>query len=285
MEQNSESNSKSKVKIVFPIINYTFIFLLAGFIVYFIHQLSSIYVGTFICNMPLKWTSYMVEARIPEASWDMHKVKTFFTYPSYLSLFIALIFSILFLSRYRKKGLLKIFYLWMAFHGYNMFAGHIITGLITKEGFYYPLLWMRVSDLVILIVGILSAALLIIIGSISTRAVFLIASSRSFVENAKKRSLYLLKLFVLPWAIGSILLIIAKFNPAYYYEFPQFEWLIVLPIAFILLPMFYFQQNYRRSEFVIIKSKRDNKINVSLVLFTVFLILAYRIFLIDGISI
>ncbi len=267
------------------LINYTLIYLLAGFLNYLIFQLASIYVGSYLCEMPLKWTSYIVEARIPEAAWDMYRVTRFFTYPSYLSLVIAIIFSFLFLKQYHKKGLLKIFYLWMAIHAFNLFAGHIITGLITKEGFYYPLLWKRASDLIIILIGVLSVAFLVVFGCFYTRAVFLIAFSRSFVENYQKRNMYLLKLFVIPWIIGSILLIAVKLDFNYFYEFPQFEWLINFPIGLILLPMFFLNKNYRKSDFVIIKDKRPTKINIKLILFIGFVILAYKIFLINGISI
>ncbi len=307
MKQTIDNTPQPKGKIIIPIINYTLIYLLAGFLNYLIFQLASIYVGSYLCEMPLKWTSYIVEARIPEAAWDMYRVTRFFTYPSYLSLVIAIIFSFLFLKQYHKKGLLKIFYLWMAFHAFNLFAGHIIIGLITKEGFYYPLLWKRASDLIIILIGVLSVAFLVVFGCFYTRAVFLIAFSRSFVENYQKRNMYLLKLFVIPWIIGSILLIAVKldyhnlkcylislncilliavkldFN--YFYEFPQFEWLINFPIGLILLPMFFLNKNYRKSDFVIIKDKRPTKINIKLILFIGFVILAYKIFLINGISI
>ncbi len=285
MEQKSEYVNKHTVQIIYPLINYTIIFLLAGIIVYFIYQLASIYVGTFICKMPLEWSTYMIRPRIPDAAWDMFRVKRFYTFPSYITLIVGVVFSILFLSNYRKKGLLKIFYLWMAFHGFNLFAGHIITGLITKEGFYYPLLWARVSDFVIIAVGMLAVAFMILIGFFATRAVFLIAFSRSFVENSLARSLYLLKLFVLPWFIGSILLIAVKIDPLYFRDYPQFEWLIALPFILYFLPMFYIQHNYRKSEFVIIKDRKHNKINVLLVVITGLVIIAYRILLADGISI
>ncbi len=285
MKQTIDNTPQPKGKIIIPIINYTLIYLLAGFLNYLIFQLASIYVGSYLCEMPLKWTSYIVEARIPEAAWDMYRVTRFFTYPSYLSLVIAIIFSFLFLKQYHKKGLLKIFYLWMAFHAFNLFAGHIIIGLITKEGFYYPLLWKRASDLIIILIGVLSVAFLVVFGCFYTRAVFLIAFSRSFVENYQKRNMYLLKLFVIPWIIGSILLIAVKLDFNYFYEFPQFEWLINFPIGLILLPMFFLNKNYRKSDFVIIKDKRPTKINIKLILFIGFVILAYKIFLINGISI
>jgi len=76
-----------------------------------------------------------------------------------------------------------------------------------------------------------------------------------------------------------------KLDFNYFYEFPQFEWLINFPIGLILLPMFFLNKNYRKSDFVIIKDKRPTKINIKLILFIGFVILAYKIFLINGISI
>jgi len=282
MEQDN-TTKKTKVKLFYFVLNYTLIFILAGFLMYLLHQLVTVYVGSYMCKMPLKWTPYMVKALIPESGWDMYRVKRFFTFGSYAVFLTAIFFVFMFLSKHRKKGLLKIFYLWMAFHGFNLFAGNVIASVITKTGFYFPLLWMKVDDIVILLAAAVAAGFLIFIGSISTRIFLLTSISRRFVESPKARNSYLFNMMVLPWILGSLALIVVKINPFFISDFPSFEWLMALPIGLILIPMFYFHRRMHSSEFVLLREHKHNKINIPLVVITGLVILAYRIIMIDGI--
>ncbi|HRS54278.1 MAG TPA: hypothetical protein P5250_06195 [Bacteroidales bacterium] len=278
-------DNRKRIKLFYYIINYTLLFLLAGFIMHFIYQIFAIYVGTYICKMPLEWTPYIVRARIPESAWDIYRVKRFFTYPSYGCLLLALIFSGMFMTKYRKKGLYKIFLFWLALHAYNMFAGNIIIRLISKNEQYYPLLWMKIPDIIIVLIAVLAALFLMLIGFVSTRAVFLMALSRSYIETPLKRNEYFFKMYILPWLFGSILLILVKLDVFFIADFPQYEWIMTLPMIFIFIPIIFFQSNFHRSDFILIRERRSNKVNVFLLVITAILIFTYRFLLIGNIQI
>ncbi|GAA4358423.1 hypothetical protein GCM10023185_24130 [Hymenobacter saemangeumensis] len=109
-----------------------------------------------------------------------------------------------------KRGVFKLVLIWAAFHGFNAFFGALLADTFTQSGFWYVPSWVFelgnvVNVLLALVAGIIQLAL-----GYFAAIPFLQAHDSKTVMRYQHRQRMVLSTLIIPWAVGSVLIMLAK---------------------------------------------------------------------------
>lgn len=264
------------------LVNSTFLFVLAFFVIYFLSQLITIYIAQ-LFDIPTVLYSYRI-------FWPLYTYSTLYTRMALIVIFgtgpfvcllIGIVFYRIFLWIRRFNLIAKTFLLWLVFHAFNMFFGSYIVGVITRTGFIYTTEWLFLSDvfdteeIVFLIVSIV---VLVIIGYFSTKH-FISATNSSPILEPKLRLHYLISIALLPWFLGNSVL--------YFLNFPHnpFELsLLYLVSILMIIPIF---TNYNSLLIQMIKLPQlstKSKYGWIYIIVTIIVVISIRLIIFKGIK-
>jgi hypothetical protein len=148
-------------------------------------------------------------------------------------LVIAILMYRVFPVAYKKFPVIKLFLVWMIFHGTTMFFAAYISGVITRTGLVYSSAWIFLSrpyDIEEIIFMILSVIILVLLGFLITRY-FIMASTSSRVINPYIRIYYMLSVVLIPFILGNLVVFFTNFpkNPLNFMLLQGFSVLMILP--------------------------------------------------------
>ena len=233
-------------------INSLVLFVLAFWMVYLSHQMISILTGK-IFSIPAVLYSYRI-------FWPLYTYSSLYSRQALIiifglgplsSLIIAIASYRIYIWARKSRQNIKMLLLWMALHGFNLFFGAYIVGVITRTGFVYTTEWIffssvfDVEEIVFMIISIIS---LIIIGVYSTRQFIMAANSPDLVQP-KLRFFYVLAQVFFPWLLGNLVLYLINYpnNP------PELL-LLYAASALMILPAF---TNFNTMDNQMIKVSRN----------------------------
>jgi hypothetical protein len=175
----------------------------------------------------------------------------------------------------------KLFFLWLAFHSFNMFFGAYVAGFITDQGFGYVVNWLYLRFAIRFALVMLSLLVMMIIGYFTTKTLLETSNSVQRI-NKHNKPYFILTQALIPWILGSAILVLIKIPD----KDPQHENIIVYDLIilgtllFAIVPTFFNRK--ARPDTLRFKSKKRMKFIWLYMLVAILLIVAYRIGLDDG---
>ncbi|MEI8202280.1 MAG: hypothetical protein WCH34_04660 [Bacteroidota bacterium] len=261
----------TRVKLISLALNSTFLYIISYLITYVLYQLSTIIVGS---HFGLFCKLYYHSIIWPPSSsklWNFDSVIMTFVSGPIFSLFIAVLFLILFLLIHEKSRIIKIFFLWGYLHAFNFFLSSFLAGAISEKGIGYALDWMYFSTVEKIIASILGTFILAFIGLASTNNFFKTAPSNFYLEK-ENRLLYIIFVVVIPWFIGSLFILLLKIP-----NNTPYETLLFIPLVFAFIPIF---PSSNSKYFYRVRIQTENKkifINWRLFTFFIIVMLLFRV--------
>ncbi|MFC2100938.1 hypothetical protein ACFLRZ_03815 [Bacteroidota bacterium] len=198
-------------------INSTILFIFTFHIVNFINKLVTTIVANHYKVLTIMYYHKM-EFPIGYTSplWTFESVRTIFSSGPIACLIVGIIFYRFFYMIRKGPGLLKLFFLWMAFHSLNMFFGAFTSGVITTSGFGYVPQWFYFSTVANFVGSMVALSCLAAIGFYSRKSFLQCAMSYRIISH-EYRLLYLISQALFPYVLGTVILIMLKMpnNPIY----------------------------------------------------------------------
>ena len=257
------------------IFNSTLIFIISYIIVYFIYQLSVI-LNASLFNIDSILYYFTLDFDDFSPLWTRLNI-IFITFSGpFISLVIGLfLFNYLFKLK-RFKSLQKLFILWMSLHAFNHFAGALIFGIVTKDGFGYVVEWLFLGVIMKFILIFIASFILIIIGYQSASKFLSTSNSLDRVRTGVKNT-FLFNQAFLPWLLGSLILLIIRIPNNFNYPYETF---MFFSFAFIIIPVFFndMAKPYR----IYKKIRRKYSLNIGYIILFLLLLTAFRIGLDNG---
>ena len=268
-EQNfSEDFRKALPAESYALFNSMGFYMLAYLVVYFIYQFTEALVAaTFGIDSVLFY--YEIYFPIGNASplWDRFNIIAITLASPFVSLIIALILLRVVLMREKLNPQLRLFFLWVAFHSATHFLGAFVAGIVTSQGFGYVANWLFMNVFFRILVSLIFLFLLTITGYYS--AVFVLETIPAGIRQHRWRlSMALGARIILPWIIGGLLIIVAKYPDA----IPQhpnimiYDAVIIATMGFMVIPAFF---NYKAKPRSLVERPRRNSRPPGIMVFAV----------------
>jgi hypothetical protein len=257
------------------IFNSTLIFIISYIIVYFIYQLTVI-LSASLFNIDSILYYFTLDFDDLSPLWSRLNI-IFITFSGpFISLVIGLfLFNYLFKLK-RFKSLQKLFILWISLHAFNHFAGALILGIVTTDGFGYVVEWLYLGIVFKFIIIFIAFFILIIIGYQSTSK-FLSTSNSLERVKVGVRNTFLFNQAFLPWLLGSLILIIIRIPNNFNYPY---ETLMFFSLAFVVIPVFF--NDMAKPYKIYKKIRRKYSLNIGYIILFLLLLTAFRIGLDNG---
>jgi len=195
-------------------INSTIFFILAAMTVTFLHEVYTAVVALILGYDPVMVRSCRSSAARKRRAPAM--LDDFFTRALIAGAGVALaagplgclVTGFFFFSLYhafsRRPGLLKLFLLWLAIHGFNYFLAKWVSAFFIYSGFGVIAAWFYLSKKVQIFLSLLAIGPLFYLGVVISRH-FLKMAIRRAMTSGKERHKFLLQVAVLPWFFGSMI--------------------------------------------------------------------------------
>ena len=266
-------------------IQSTLVFIISYIVAYLIYQMAVIFMAA---HFGIDSVLYYYEVMFPigDASnlWTSFNIIMITLAGPFVSLILGLIWY-RWVMRKVKNPATKLFFLWLAFHSLNMFLGAFVAGVITGQGFGYVANWLYMGIPLKIFFSLVALGVLTYLGWKATPQILSTSGSVQRI-NRYNRSFFILSQMIIPWFLGSILMLWIKIPN----RIPQHENILLYDIiilgamAFLVIPSL-FNHKSRPSEL----KKRSSHSKTSLawlyLFLALFLIVAYRFGLERGLHI
>ena len=160
-----------------------------------------------------------------------------------VSLVLSLILLKGILVREKLKPQLRLFFLWVAFHGATHFLGAFVAGIATSQGFGYVIDWLYVNVFFRIFISLVFLFLLTVTGYKS--AVFALETIPQGIRQQRwRQSLSLGLRFILPWIVGGLIIIAIKYpdSAPQHPNIMVYDAIIIATMGFMVIPVFF---NYK----------------------------------------
>lgn len=262
-------------KWIIAFINNIVLFTLTFFTAFLVFN-SALVISSKILGLEVSLSNYTIPVSAAGGNIS-HIFLIFLSGPA--ALIILGIFCYTFFSRFkRKKGILKILFLWGYLNAFNMLLGNFVIGLLTDSGFGEIAWRLHFSDFLKIFLIFLSLILVVIIGNSNAKYFYTTTFSRSFIESRRKRLMFLLLCIILPFIIGISVFSLINFSA----ENSFYQRTAFLSMALMLLPSL--RDNKSFGHIRIIKEHQPPAIVWGWVIILAVLAVSYRLVLGLGFS-
>lgn len=262
--------------------NALVMFLLSYLLVYIIAQTITVFVAlNFDYRVILFY--HKIYYAIDANDWSADSVKILFSIPPVTGLVLGIGSILIYNSVQSEGGLLKLFFLWMFIHGMNMFFGSLLIGTLLNKGFGWVIAYLYYMDTGKMVFSIMSIFALGAIGGFISKSFLISGNSYFNYLNRENRKFLLMSQVILPALFGTLILILLKIPNNFYYTTSDealYESLKLGAIILVLIPVIMSFRSYHEIYFD--EEPRKIRLKWKFVLFTLFLILAFRFGLQQG---
>lgn len=170
------------------------------FFVSFVAFNSAIVFTSRMIGIEVKLDNYTIPVNAASGNFS-HVFMIFLSGP--IVLVVLGVFFYTMFSRFKKKrGILKILFLWGYLNAFNMLLANIVIGLLTESGIGEIAWRLHFSDFFKIFLIFISLIIVVLIGSSNSKYFYTTSFSRSFIENRRKRVMFLVLVVLLPFLIG-----------------------------------------------------------------------------------
>jgi hypothetical protein len=234
---------------------------------------TSIVAGYF--QIPTEIHYWKTTFDIPLWWWNQPNVIcTFSSGPVFSAILGIVCLRFFFLFR-KGKNWKRLFFLWGYHHGFNLFFGAYVAGVISRSGFRHASNWAAIPVEIEYFIAIGAMVCMFLVGFLSVKFFLQMAISQSLLLH-HKRNKFITAMVFTPWFFGSLTMIAMK-TPMITYN----EALIFLMMFTSVVPVYIAQRFFY--EVSIVRFEKNLRINwISVAALGLFL-LSFRYVLDDGI--
>ncbi len=248
--------------------NSTALYILSYLFVFIVHQASKI-LAAVIFNYSLEFNYTEITFLVYKYSWTFDSVKIIYSAGPIICLILS-IFMIVVAIKFREfDGLFKVFFLWGFVHSVNLFLGSAIAGAMLGEGFGHVLTWMYIPDTGKLIFTLIGLFGLAAVGFAVTKLFLLSANSYFNMQEVSDRPGFLFYQALLPFILGTVVIIAIRFPLSYY------ELLRILTPLIVVLPLFINSKGFPITYFD--ENPKTIKASSSLIAAAIIILAIYRV--------
>jgi len=193
---------------------------------------------------------------VPISWWTSNSnVVVIYTYAS--GPIVCLIFGFIalrFFFYWRKtRSWLRLYFLWMFHHAFNLFFGAYVAGVISRSGFRHASNWAAIPAEVEYAVAIFCLIFMFVVGFFSVKFFLQMAVKQTLlVRHRRWRFISFVALF--PWLTGILILTMLKSPQITYYEFLIMAMMFTSVVPLYIAQRFYYEVNViKNSEKLTIK--------------------------------
>ncbi len=193
----------------FRILNGTILFALAFNIIYFVHELALVVAGAWLGNDPILFHNSMNFINLSQPSQNLA-----FAAGPVAAFIVGLICGGVYLGLRRSTGALKLFVFWLSYHGLWLFLGQVPEIAFAAHGdFARGIAFLQLSQPVRIVGAILGLIGLVLLGVFATKPLLEAAITNDELTTASNKRKLIFQSGVLPWLLGSILIIPFRVPP------------------------------------------------------------------------
>lgn len=225
----------------YPLLNSLGFYILAYLTVYLIYQFTEALVAANF-NIDSVLFYYEIYFPIGNASplWSRFNIILITLASPFMSIIVSVFLLRVILMKEKLNPQLRLFLLWVAFHGATHFLGAFVAGIATSQGFGYVANWLFMNVFFRILVSLIFLFLLTIIGYYS--AVFALETIPAGIRQHRWRlSLALGSRLILPWILGGIFVVVVKY-PDSIPQHPNiavYDAIIIASMGFMVIPAFF----------------------------------------------
>ncbi|OFY29098.1 MAG: hypothetical protein A2X01_16925 [Bacteroidetes bacterium GWF2_35_48] len=216
--------------------NNLVLFLLTFLIVFLAHNAVLSFVG-FFTGVKVNLNNFTIPFNSPNSSLSSI-IFVFLSGPVTL-LSLGIIFYSLFRVAKRKKGILKILFLWGYINSFNMLLAYMVIGLLTDSGFGEITWRLHFSDMMKIMLIFVSMLLIVLIGNSNSKYFYTTTFSRSFTETRRKRVMFIIIALLLPVVIGFGIFTLINYSSNSFYQQA-----VLISLILLIIPSFRDKQAY-----------------------------------------
>ncbi len=251
--------------------NSTILYIISYLFIYVLNQFTSVVVGSHF-GLYCKLFYYNILWPAPSSKlWSFDSVITTFISGPIFSLFLGSLLIILFFLIHEKNRMFRTFFLWGYLHAFNFFLSSFIAGAISDSGMGYALNWLYFSTVDKIIASILGTFILAFIGLASTNNFFKTAPLNFFLSK-QNRILFITFIVIIPWLIGSFIILLFKIP-----HNTPYETLLFVPLIFAFIPIFPNFNSKQSSRAKILNETKKIAVSWRLLVLLIIVVLTYRI--------
>lgn len=228
------------------------------------HIPTEIHYWKTVFNIPLWW-------------WNQPNVIFTFASGPVTCAFIGILSLRLFFVFRKRRNWLRLFFLWGYHHGFNLFFGAYVAGVISRSGFRHASNWAAIPVEIEYFIAIGCIICMFLVGFLSVKFFLQMAVSQSILINHKRNRFITAVVFV-PWFFGALTIIALK-TPRITYN----ESLIFLMMFTSVVPVYIAQRFFY--EVSILRFEKKLTLNYTYLVALGLFMAAFRIVLDDGILI
>jgi len=225
----------------YAFLNSLGLYMLAYLTVYLIYQLTAALVAS---NFGIDSVLYYYELYFPIGNasplWTRLNIIAITLASPFISVLISIIVLKVVLIREKLNPQLRLFLIWVVFHGAAHFLGAFVAGIITSQGFGYVANWLYMNVFFRILVSLIFLFLLTLTGYSGTA--FLLETIPHGIRQQRWRlRLALASRIILPWIIGGLLIIVVKFPDAtpQHDNIMVYDAIIIATMGFMVIPAFF----------------------------------------------
>lgn len=228
----------------FALLNSAGLYILSYLVIYLAYQLSGILAAS-VYGIDSVLFYYELYFPIGNASplWTRMNIIAITMVGPFISVLISILLFKVVLIREKLNPQLRLFLLWVAFHGATHFLGAFVAGIVTSQGFGYVANWMYMNVAFRIMVSLIFLFLLTLSGYFST-TLALETIPPGIRQQRWRLSMSLGSRLIFPWIIGGLLIVAVKYPNA----LPQhenimiYDAVIIASMGFMIIPAFF---NYK----------------------------------------
>ncbi len=172
-----------------------------------------------------------------------------------------------------KRGLLKLWFIWLYLISVNQSIGIIIRDIPLKRDMYHALNWMLFPGELLVGMIVLSALVIIVIHAFSARKFLRLATSKSDIKENYNRRVFYFQLVTIPGLIGSAFILQLHFGDIRDYEVIE---LILLNIS-LIIPYFLFMKGEMPKKIRILRDEKTDIRSVPIIVLSALFIAVFFI--------
>lgn len=193
----------------FRILNGTILSALAFNIIYFIHELGLVVAGAWLGNDPILFHNSVNFMNLSQPAQNLA-----FAAGPVAVFIVGLICGGVYLGLRRSAGAFKLFVFWLSYHGLWLFLGQVPEIAFAAHGdFARGIAFLQLRQPVRIVGAILGLIGLVLLGLFATKPLLETAITNDELTITSNRRKLIFQSGILPWLIGSILIIPFRVPP------------------------------------------------------------------------
>ena len=276
-EEHISEERKKQIKkgYYYYTVNSIALYIIAYLLVYMVYQLTVLVVAS---RWGLDSVLYYYDLAFNDYSplWSRYNIIVVTFSGPFISLVIGFLFYKWVADRPKAKGFLKLFVLWIGFHGFNLFLGAFVSGVSFDEGFGYVANWLYLNVFWKFLISLIFLFILGMTGYFSAQK-FLETSNSLYRVQEKNRLKFLFHQVVLPWFLGSAIVFLVKILNNMPYETGT-----LVTMMFIVLPILFNHKAMPRPSMIGKDEHRPTKIIWTYIIILLLVLTLYRVGLDTG---